>query len=278
MGTGPIQLTGRSAESFGLATHVVDGFDGLVKAYGLTGDIVLSEPGWADRLLDALASPGLAWLLLLIGGAGLYIELHTPGFGLGGFVSMVAFIVYFWSQYLHGTSGWLEVMLFLAGLFCLAAEIFVLPGFGVLGLGGGVLLIASLVLASQSFVLPTNDYQIRQLQWSLLGILGAAVGVSLLGVLLRKWLPSTPVLRNVLLEPPSAVDDTLEEDGLEALIGMEGTTTTRLAPAGKARIDGRVREVTSDGSLVEPGTPVRVVEVRSGRVLVKPLMRPSAPV
>jgi len=278
VGTGPIQLTGRSAESFGLATHVVDGFDGLVKAYGLTGDIALSEPGWADRLLDALASPGLAWLLLLIGGAGLYIELHTPGFGLGGFVSMVAFIVYFWSQYLHGTSGWLEVMLFLAGLFCLAAEIFVLPGFGVLGLGGGVLLIASLVLASQSFVLPTNDYQIRQLQWSLLGILGAAVGVSLLGVLLRRWLPSAPVLRNVLLEPPAAADDTLEEDGLEELIGMDGTTTTRLAPAGKARIAGRVREVTSDGALIEPGAAVRVVEVRGGRVLVQPLLRPSAPI
>jgi ABC-type dipeptide/oligopeptide/nickel transport system permease subunit len=54
VGTGPIQLTGRSAESLGLATHVVDGFDGLVKAYGLTGDIALSEPGWADRLLVLL--------------------------------------------------------------------------------------------------------------------------------------------------------------------------------------------------------------------------------
>ena len=276
VGTGPIQLTGRSAESLGLATHVVDNFAGLVQAYGLTGDIALSEPGWADRLLDALASPGLAWLLLLIGGAGLYIELHTPGFGLGGFVSMVAFIVYFWSQYLHGTSGWLEVMLFLAGLFCLAAEIFVLPGFGVLGLGGGVLLIASLVLASQSFVLPANDYQIRQLQWSLLGILGAAVGVSLLGVLLRRWLPSTPVLRNVLLEPPPA-DDVIDENRLEELIGLEGTTTTRLAPAGKARIHGRLQEVTSDGPLVEPGMPIRVVEVRGGRVLVKPLLGSSAP-
>ena len=112
--------------------------------------VAIDDPNAADTLaqqvLDALASPGLAWLLLLIGGAGLYIELHTPGFGLGGFVSMVAFIIYFWSQYLHGTSGWLEVMLFLAGLFCLAAEIFVLPGLGVLGLGGGVLVIASLVL------------------------------------------------------------------------------------------------------------------------------------
>jgi membrane-bound serine protease (ClpP class) len=182
---------------------------------------------------------------------------------------MVAFIVYFWSQYLHGTSGWLEVMLFLAGLFCLAAEIFVLPGFGVLGLGGGLLVIASLVLASQSFVLPANDYQIRQLQWSLLGILAAAVGVALLSVLLRRWLPRAPVLRNVLLEPPPAADDVVDEDRLEELLGLEGTTTSRLAPAGKARIAGRLHDVTSDGQLIEPGAAVRVVEVRGGRVLVK---------
>jgi membrane-bound ClpP family serine protease len=277
VGTGPLQLTGRSAEPLGLATHLVEGFAGLVQLYGLTGEIALSEPGWADRLLDALASPGLAWLLLLIGGVGLYIELHTPGFGLGGFVSMVAFIIYFWSQHLHGTSGWLEVMLFLAGLFCLAAEIFVLPGFGVLGLGGGVLLIAALVLASQSLVMPANDYQIRQLQWSLLGILGAAAGVAAMGVLLRRWLPATPGLRNVLLEPPAADGEAFDDDRLEPLLGLEGTTTTRLAPAGRARIDGRIHEVTSVGPLVEPGTPVRVVEVRGGRVFVRAAAGPHDP-
>jgi len=268
VGVGPLALTGRSAEPLGLVAHVVDGFPGLVQAYGLTGEIVSAEPGWADTLLDALASPGLAWLLLLIGGAGLYIELHTPGFGLGGFVSMVAFIIYFWSQHLHGTAGWLEVLLFLAGLFCLAAEIFVLPGFGVLGLGGGALVLASLVLASQSFVLPANDYQIRQLQWSLLGILGAVVGVAIMGVLLRRWLPSTPMLRNVLLEPPAADAGPGDDDEPDRmLVGREGTATTRLAPAGKARIDGRIVDVVSDG-LVEPGAAVRVVAVRGGRVIV----------
>ena len=271
VGVGPIQFTGRSAETHGLATHVVSGFAGVVRAYGLVGDVALAEPGWADQLLDALASPGVAWLLLLIGGAGLYIELHTPGVGLGGFVSMVAFIVYFWSQYLHGTSGWLEVMLFLAGLFCLAAEIFVLPGVGVLGLGGGVLVIASLVLASQSFVLPSNDYQIGQLRSSLLGILGAISGVVALGIVARRWLPSTPFLRHVLLVPPAEESESLEfeADALEALVGLEGTTTTRLAPAGKARIGGVLRDVTSDGQLIEPGVAVRVVEVRGSRVLVR---------
>ena len=166
----------------------------------MTTSHLLSQ-GWADRLLDALASPGLAWLLLLIGGVGLYIELQTPGLVLVVLLHMVAFIIYFWSQYLNGTSGWLEVMLFLAGIICLATEIFVVPGIGILVWGGGLLVIASLVLASQSFVLPTNDYQIRQLQFSLLGILGAGTGVVAFGMLVRRWLPSTPVFRHVLLAP-----------------------------------------------------------------------------
>ena len=270
LGAAPLRLDARRAEEVGLAAHVVDGLNGLRKAYGIDAAVALPQPGWAEQLLGALASPGLAWLLLLIGGAGLYIELKTPGFGFGGFVAMVAFIVYFWSQYLHGTSGWLEVMLFLAGVLCVAAEILVLPGFGVLGLGGGLLVIASIVLASQSFVLPTNDWQIRQMRWSLLGILGAVVGVAGLGVALRRWLPRTPVLRHVLLEPPpeeSAIDD----DALADLVGAEGTTTTRLAPCGKALVAGAVHDVTTEGALVEPGTAVRVVEVRGGRVTVRPV-------
>ena len=266
---GPLALDAAEAEDYGLAEPSVESFGELASRYGLGDDISQIEPGWADRLLDALASPGLAWLLLLIGGAGLYIELQTPGLGFGGFISMVAFIVYFWSQYLHGTSGWLEVMLFLAGLVCLAAEIFVVPGIGVLGLGGGLLLIASLVLASQSFVVPGNAYQVRQVQWSLLGILAAGLGVGVFGVLVRRWLPSTPVLRHVLLTPPEPEAGQPEEP-LEKLIGADGFTTTRLAPAGQAEVAGQVRDVWSEGMLIEPGTPIRVSAVRSGRVLVLP--------
>jgi membrane-bound ClpP family serine protease len=266
VGTGPILAGGRTAESLGLASQLVDSAEGLARAYGIDGPMKRFEPRWSDRLLDALASPGIAWLLLVIGGAGLYLELQTPGLGLGGFVAMVAFIIYFWGQYLHGTSGWLEVLLFAAGLFCLAAEIFVLPGFGVLGLGGGVLVVASIVLASQSFVLPSNDYQVRQLQWSLGGILAAFVSVTALAVLMRRWLPAAPGLRGMALEPPSAEEFTTADLG--RLVGIEGVTTTRLAPAGKARIDGQLHDVTTEGHLIEPGSHVRVEAVRGGRIVV----------
>jgi membrane-bound ClpP family serine protease len=182
---------------------------------------------------------------------------------------MVAFIIYFWSQYLNGTSGWLEVMLFLAGVICLAAEIFVLPGIGILGLGGGLLIVASLVLASQSFVLPANSYQVQQLQVSLLGILGAGVGVVAFGVVVRRWLPLTPVLRHVLLVPPER-DDQNEVVSFEYLIGKTGVTVTRLAPAGKADIENHLHDVYADDMLIESGTAVQVTAVRSGRIMVVP--------
>ena len=266
---GPLLVDGFQAEAYGLTERPVTSFSGLAERYGLGDDISRIEPGWADRLLDALASPGLAWLLLLIGGVGLYIEIQTPGLGFGGFIAMVAFIIFFWSQYLNGTSGWLEVMLFLAGVVCLAAEIFVVPGIGILGLGGGLLIVASLVLASQSFVLPANSYQVGQLQASLVGILGAGIGVVVFGVVVRRWLPSTPVLRHVLLVPPERVTQN-EGMSLDHLIGKTGMTVTRLAPAGKADIENHLHDVSADDMLIESGMAVQVTSVRSGRIIVVP--------
>ena len=266
---GPLLVDGFQAEAYGLTDQPVTSFSDLAERYGLGDDITRIEPGWADRLLDALASPGLAWLLLLVGGVGLYIEVQTPGLGFGGFIAMVAFIIYFWSQYLNGTSGWLEAMLFLAGVICLAAELFVVPGIGILGLGGGLLIVASLVLASQSFVFPANSYQVQQLQVSLLGILGAGVGVVAFGVVVRRWLPSTPVLRHVLLVPPER-DEQNEAVSFEHLIGKTGVTVTRLAPAGKANIENHLHDVYADDMLIEAGTAVQVTALRSGRIMVVP--------
>ena len=116
---------------------------------------------------------------------------------------------------------------------------------------------------------PTNDYQIRQLQFSLLGILGAGTGVVAFGMLVRRWLPSTPVFRHVLLAPPDRIAPH-ELETLDHLVGKIGVTTTRLAPAGKAEIDGHVRDVSADGMLIESGIPVRITAVHSNHIIVAP--------
>ena len=84
-------------------------------------------------------------LLVMLGIVFIYMELHFMN-GMCGILATLCFALFFWSRALGGTAGWLEVILFVIGLGCIAMEIFVIPGFGVFGISGGILVIASLVL------------------------------------------------------------------------------------------------------------------------------------
>jgi membrane-bound ClpP family serine protease len=211
---------------------------------------------------------------LLIGGAALYAELQSPGIGIGGFVAGVWFLLYFWSKHLGGTADRLEVLLFAAGVACKLLEMFVLPGTAIFGLGGGLLIITSLVLASQTFVLPHNDYQLAQLRDSLVGLIGAFAGVVVVAVLMRRYLPYTPFFNHVMLEPPSGaeLEDISHREALvnlDHLLGHQGTTTTQLTPSGKARFGHELVDVIADGEVIARGASVVVVEVQGNRVVVR---------
>jgi membrane-bound serine protease (ClpP class) len=270
----PLALSGTAAEERRVANRVINSFPEFKRYYGLENDPTLVEPGWAETLIDALASPGVAVLLFLIGGAALYIELHTPGIGIGGFTAAVCFLLFFWSRYLGGTAGWLEVTLFLAGVSCLLLEIFVIPGFGIFGLGGGAMVLASLVLASQTFIWPSNQYQFDRLLNSLLSIAAAAVGLIIVAVLLRRRLPRSRLFGRMMLAPPEGEEaETIRRREALAdfadLVGRRGTTATPLMPGGKARFGDLLVDVLADGEFIGRGAAIEVVEVRGSRVLVK---------
>jgi membrane-bound serine protease (ClpP class) len=271
----PLKLSGSKAAEYDLANRVVDNFAQLKQYYGLEDDPALVEPGWADFLIRALASPGLAVLLLMIGFAGLYIELHSPGVGIGAFVAVVCFLLFFWSHYLGGTAGWLQVVLFSAGICCLLLELFVIPGFGIFGLGGGALVLASIVLASQTFHgLPKNEYQLDQLETSLLTVAGAAGGLIAFAVLMRRRLPRSRLLGHMMLEPPAGDEaETIRRRealvDFHELVGTRGTTATQLTPSGKARFGDALVDVIADGEVIGRGATVEVVKVQGNRVLVK---------
>ncbi len=269
-----LQIRGARAEELGIANFVVDSFEDFRLAYQIEDDIVLVQPGWADEFIEFLASPHIAVTLLFFAGFALMAELSTPGMGVGGFVAAVCFVLFFWSQFLHGTATWLEVLLFLTGVVFIAMEVFVLPGFGVFGFGGGALILAALVLASQTFIIPRNDYQMQQLPRSLMTVLAAGAGVTVGVVLLRRFLEKAPFLRHVMLAPPQGeqlariqTQETIAD--LSGLLHLRGVAATPLMPSGKARIDGRLVDVVSDSEPIDRGTAVEVVDVQAHRVLVR---------
>jgi len=271
-----LEADGDQAEQLGLAAAVVDNFEDFKQQYGLEDDPTLAEPTWADELVRALASPGLAWLLVMIGLAGVYAEIQMPGIGVGGFIAAVAFTLFFWSNFLEGTAGALEIVLFLVGVACLVMEVFIIPGFGIFGLGGGIMVLASLVLASQTFVLPTTSGEVRELRDSLLIVGGALVGLLGFAMFMRRYLPNTPLLKRIMLPAPEdeAFQQILQRESLvnyQHLVGRRGVTTTQLTPSGKAILDDQLIDVISEGELVKLDTEIEVVEVHGNRVIVRPL-------
>jgi membrane-bound serine protease (ClpP class) len=270
----PLRLPADRALELDIANHVVDSFDELNQLYGFETPPRVAKPNWALELVEALSSPALAVLLLVIGFVGIYIELHTPGVGIGAFVAALAFMLFFWSNFLHGTAGWLEVLLFVGGIAFLLLELLVLPGFGVFGLGGGAMILASLVLASQTFVLPQTEEQRAEMRHSLTEVAAAIACVLVAAMVLRRYLPYAPVFRTLLLNPTSE-EELAELEYREALadfsylVGQQGTAATNLMPAGKADFDGQLVDVIAEGLPIDRGQAVVVVKARGNRVVVR---------
>ncbi|MFW6171773.1 MAG: NfeD family protein, partial [Planctomycetota bacterium] len=140
--------------------------------------------------------------------------------------------------------------------------------------GGGVMVLLSIVLASQTFILPRNAYQMAQFPRSLM-TMGVACGGMISAIwLMRRLLGESWLFNRLTLAPPS---EDLNLGRAEAMVDWDyldhkrGVTTTQLTPSGKARFGDEIVNVISDGLLVPNNTAVRVVQVRGNRILVEPL-------
>ena len=278
----PLVVSADDAASFGLG-QVVDSSEELKSLYGLRGQLIrVDTPGWVDSLVTILTDPFVSWLLLFVGIFMMVVELKLPGIGLPAITSALAFLLFFWSHYLSGTADQLEIILFLMGLVCLALELFVFPGFGVFGMAGILLVLCSIVLASHTFVWPTQEYEYREMGYTLLQVTAALVGVGVGAILLARYLPSLPLFHRLILKPEpwtgsAEADDPLAKPPMEGyeslgfLVGETGRTTSPLRPTGKARFGNLLLDVTAEGFYVEPDTLVEVVDVQGSRVIVKPL-------
>ena len=199
-------LLGREAEELRVARFLAGSFDEFKQIYHLDEHLTALEPNWAHVLVERLSTPHIAGMLLFVAWFTLLVELSHPGLSVAGFLSMLCFIVYFWSQFLHGTAGWLEVLLFAAGAISVLIEVFVIPGVGIFGLGGGLLIVASIILASQTFVIPRNSYQLEQLPGSLFMVAAGGAGAFASLVMMRRYLADAPILKRLMLPPPDAED------------------------------------------------------------------------
>jgi membrane-bound serine protease (ClpP class) len=277
-----LTVGGARAVELKLATGLAENREVLLDALVSAKPLEDLRPHWVDRTVYILNSPLVTALLLVIGLVALYFEFSMPGLGIGGIVSIICFGIFFWSHFLGGTAGWLEVLLFLIGFVLLITEVFVLPGFGIAGFSGIVMIIVALTMALQDFGMPRDPQQWQQTTRSLILVLTTFACVISAVVVLIRYAKVVPALRGLTLEPPTAADvasgtTLLSHEGSTSesimaslpAVGEQGISESVLRPAGKARFHDRIVDVMSEGDFIDPHTPVVVVKRQSQMVVVR---------
>jgi membrane-bound serine protease (ClpP class) len=271
-------LDASTAKHYGIARYSdITSPEVLYERYGFK-DVEVSRDDWLDAVASFLREPLVNLLLIVVGVAGLILELKMPGFGVPGIIAAICFVLFFWAHAVAGKSTWeftlLAVLLFILGLILIGIEIFLLPGFGVTGISGIILVIISLVLVMLEQMPSTSQ------EWGNLGSALATVGIGLVAglstaIMVGRYLPHIPYANRLVLQPPDDQEDQAElertQEGLQAsaLLGAIGVAATTLRPAGKAQFGEQFLDVVAEGDYVNAGSRVQVIEIEGNRIVVK---------
>lgn len=253
-----IALTSDEALKAGYADHLADTPEEAITLLGYsTEDIFHVTHTGAEKMSQFLTNPIIMTILLFIGIAGIVIELLVPGFGIPGIIGTIAFVLYFFGNYVAGFAGAETWLLFILGLVMLILELFV-PSFGILGLLGSVSLVAGVVRAAFSY----------EHAFLSLGIAFAAASlvIAVVAVIFKErgiW--NRFILQESLTKEQGFVP-VLEKLNL---LGASGVSITPLRPAGTALVGDERVDVVTEGSFISAGAPVSVIKVEGGRVVVK---------
>jgi len=204
------------------------------------------EMNLRDQILGAIANPNIAYILLLLGGLGLFFELSHPGSLFPGIVGAVClFLAFFALQMLPVRAAGVALIGLSIVLFVLEIKV---TSYGALSIGG----VASLLFGSL-MLYDTNGTGVR-LAWDvLIPTVVIVAGLFLVGVVLA-----------VRAQRCRTVT------GREGLVGEEAEVRERLAPRGKVFLHGELWTAQADQP-IEVGARVRVVCVQGMVLDVEPI-------
>jgi membrane-bound serine protease (ClpP class) len=157
--------------------------------------------------------------------------------------------------------------------------LFVLPGFGLAGVTGGVLILSGLVMAGQRFT-PVDGLSTNDLLNSLLVVVASGGCAFVAMMLVAQHAGTIPGLNRLMLPPPTAALTVPGADGpmtgaaagavaFGVQIGDEGIADSPLRPAGRAMFGDDYVDVVSEGLFVDQGDRIRVIRISGNRVMVR---------
>ena len=272
-----LTLTPSEAIQVGFCEGIAESYQDVAEILAHGHEYVVKDMAddmtWLDKLIQFLLHPLLQSIFMMMIIGGIFVEIRTPGIGLPLLTAVIGGLLYFAPAYLGHLAEYWEILLFIVGLVLIAMEIFVIPGFGVAGISGIVIVVVSLALAMVDNVELWHWDGSLNLQPVIrpvgLVILSATAAIFGAVWLVRKLYPTRSFDHIALRQEMKASEGfTGVASGLEILVGEEVMVFTDMKPSGKVKAsDGRIYEaVLKYGGYVSKGTMLMVVSAEQGRL------------
>jgi membrane-bound serine protease (ClpP class) len=221
-------------------------------------DLETYNPTLYDRIKGLLMNGVLQAILIMLIIGGIYFELQTPGIGFPSAVAVTAALLYFTPLYLTGYAQNWEVLLFVLGLILIVFEIFVIPGFGVAGISGIILVFTALILALVGNIhFDFSGLSLRQLFRAIMVVFaGIGMGLALI-IYMSSRIGKPGIFSRVALVSDQEGYVSVPMEPL-TLVGQTGIASTVLRPSGKIRIGDQHYDAVSMKGFIEKGDEVVV--------------------
>lgn len=240
----------------GKANSIID----IIKLRNLSENstIINFEEEKYDYILRFLINPAVLSALISIGIIGAYIELKTPGFGIGGVISIIAFSTFFFAQVFVGESSFLAPAIFFLGIVLLAIEIFVIPGFGITGILGILGIVAGIFMS----------FGINNIAQATSVIFFSLIADIILIIILARFILKSKGFKNIVaLETDTAgYHSSVSYDNL---LGREGITDTFFRPSGNIIINDKKYDAITEGEFINKGVKIKVILVEGNKIVIK---------
>ena len=273
-----LTFTTEEAMKNGFCEGMAENREEVLQQAGLASSHIEEQSlSWIDKFINFLVNPVVSGILIMCIVGGLYFELQSPGLGLPIIIAIIGAILFFAPHYLEGLAHHWEILLFLAGVGLLMLEIFVIPGFGVAGISGIILIFAAFILTmvfNVGFKFnfdPNLDAAAQVGASALTVILSTTAGFFLSLWLGKKLITADTRFGSLALktELETGKGFSAQDMRMQQYVGKSGVAATFMRPAGKINIDGEILEATSEHGLIDKGVEIVVVKFENAQLVVK---------
>ena len=159
-------------------------------------DIIILDENWSEDLVRFLTDPVVSSLLTTFGTIGIISELYSAGWGIGGTIGIVCLTLALGAGYLTKLASATDLLIIFSGLALLLVEFLAIPGFGIFGIAGLIILFYGLYLLLIPEV-PVSDEIYRE---ALDGFSWAIVGGIIVLIMLIRLISQSKVFQKLITQ------------------------------------------------------------------------------